>query len=249
MNGSYTIYRHPICGMRLVDYTGFSIEFANTAVDNQEVKAALTSRSIDSNVLRNILFKGPVQIVHRISLIFSFMNLKKLDQQIEIFDFLSWLKNVVKPFLDHVQHVIPDVLREVDLFLSQRSPSLTLEKMMMLLKQHLTEHSLCIFSAITLRLTNTKPTRIDCPILRLAMAELQRRCFYVDKPRFVRRSGLSLKFNELEIRLSNILRIYGIYYRRNLVMPYCRFHFHRLLNDGNFVQQCLRRVCSGTSSN
>ena len=237
---------------RLVPYDGFSHRVNNLSSD--VVALILQYKGREHDILRMGLFDNPSFLVPRIMSINAVMDLQAPDQQDDILEFFEWLNNMFKPFLAHVQGVIPDVYRQIDSYLIERRPGLTFEKIMDVLDEHINgSHAFCMIRAISLQ--KTSPSR-HCEnrhkrILGLAIAKLQRNpCMvYCNIGQLL---GLPIQFQyeeDLQIRrFSNLGRIFKLhgpsFYGKHLVMTYCHFVCDRLLNDGHFVYSCLRRVCS-----
>jgi hypothetical protein len=234
---------------RWVNYDSFSHRVLNLGL--HEVIMIVLYRGREHRLLRMGLFDNPSLLVPRVWSIFSIMNLEDPSHQEYIFDFFTWLNNKFKPFLAHVQGVIPDVCQEVNSFLSQRRPGLTLDKILNLLNAHVTGHSLCMIRRISFQLNSPRPNQFrrfswSNPILGGAMTKLHGNMFIVPLS-LARRLGLSVE--EAEIRLSNVERIFDIHgqsFRGELltITASCRFVCCRLLNHEVFRVLCLRRVCS-----
>jgi hypothetical protein len=218
----------------------------------------------DSFILRMGLFKRPSLLASRIIHAYFAINLEEPepDQRADIRVFLDWMNEKFMPFLALVREVIPEIEGEVNQFLNEQRQGLTLAKIMSRLNEHVKgSRANCMFRAIALRMTlhNTANrhhyfSKQLTPILGFAMAKMQESSMIYLNPFIVKYLDLSSIENEdLQICFSNLGKMTSLhgprFYGKLLVMTYCHFVFHRLLNHEGFIVLCLRRVCSGTSSN
>ena len=216
----------------------------------------------DPDILRMGLFKPPSLLVSRIIRAYFAINLEEPDQRADIRVFLDWMNEKFMPFLALVREVIPEVNAEVDKFLNERRDGLTLAKIMSRLDEHVKgSRATCMFRAIALRMTLHKAdirhhyfSKQLTPILGFAMAKMQASSLIYLNPFIVKYLDLSSIENEdLQICFSNLGKMTSLhgprFYGKLLVMTYCHFVFHRLLNHEGFIVLCLRRVCSGSFSN
>jgi hypothetical protein len=210
------------------------------------------------------LFKSPSLLVSRIINAYSAINLEEPDQLADVRVFLDWMNEKFMPFLALVREVIPEIEGEVNQFLNEQRQGLTLAKIMSRLNEHVKgSRANCMFRAIALRMTLHNAANRHhyfskqlTPILGFAIAKMQASSLIYLNPfivEYLGLSSLSIENEDLQICFSNLGKMTSLhgptFYGKLLVMTYCHFVFHRLLNHEGFIVLCLRRVCSGSFSN
>lgn len=229
-----------------VDSCAYWIHMLRSKEENNE---ALNTRRYPAKILREQLFSSP-GIVHQIFLVFNALNIEDQSQQEDILEFFPWLIIRFIPFLEYVQGVIPNVFEEIEIYLKDRSPSLT-ETIMRLLQIH-TKHPLCMIRAIAYQLISLQPASHfgfswHNPKLGLAMAELHCEKVFMFHHSMAQPSGLLIEEVIMQrLNMKFFLQKKVRCFKRKLltITASCRFVIYRLSMLKNLRGLCLKRVCS-----